>query len=115
MFFFIPTLNVTFSPGILFGTITDPGIKRALALFTNFFLCNSWEGFAGKKTMRVFLGGVVSSFDSERPGERQGEEGGEFTVALTFRPLPLFRELQLQRALRKATAGAHTHTRRPPV
>lgn len=66
--------------------------------------------------MRVFLGGVVSSFDSERPGERQGE-GGEFTVALTFRPLPLFRELQLQRALRKATAGAHTHThtRRPLV
>ncbi len=52
--------------------------------------------------MRVFLGGVVSPFDSESPGERQGE-GGEFTVALTFRPLPLFRELQLQRALRKAT------------
>lgn len=29
--------------------ITGPGIKRALALFTNFFLCNSWEGIAGKK------------------------------------------------------------------
>lgn len=97
--------------------ITGPGIKRALALFTNFFLCNSWEGIAGKKkkkTMLMFLGGVVSSFDSERPGERRGE-GGEFTVALTFRPLPLFRELQLQRALRKATAGAHAHTRQPPV
>lgn len=64
--------------------------------------------------MRVFLGGVVSSFDSERPGERQ-REGGEFTVALTFCPLPLFRELQLQRALRKATVGAHAHIRRPPV
>lgn len=53
-FFFKPTLNVTFSPGILFGTITGPGIKRVLALFKNFFLCNSWEGFAGEKQCACF-------------------------------------------------------------
>lgn len=91
---------------------SQAGKKQALALFTNAFLCNSWEGSAREKTMRrVFRWGLFS-FDSGRPGE-QPEEGGEFTVALTFRLVPLFRHIQLQRALRKATAAAHTHAREP--
>lgn len=57
----------------------------------------------------MFLGGVIFFFWFGTSWWKT-EEGGEFTVALTFRPLPLFRELQLQRALRKATTAAHAHT-----
>lgn len=58
---------MSLSPGILFGTITSRE-NQALALFTNVVLCNSWEGFAGGKTMQLFFRWGLFSFYSGRPG-----------------------------------------------
>lgn len=51
-----------------------------------------------KKTMRCVLGGVISAFI--RNVLLTGVNPAEFTVAVTL-PLPLFKVLQLQQALRK--------------